>query len=135
MLQRHVNQHFAPAEKSDVSKKKASLNNSSNFNPYHSIIMRKKVEQNNQSESSKNLRRAGVKLKFRRCVFSARNFDFFDIGIMAGLKHAIFNLERLAEKEFGLKNDKICFRSKVLATRKTADNQTEVFVQWFPENL
>jgi hypothetical protein len=34
-----------------------------------------------------------------------------------------------------LKNDKICFRSKVLATRKTADNQTEVFVQWFPENL
>ena len=134
MLQRHVNQHFAPVEKCDSGKK--SLNHSSAFNPYHSIIMRKKVEQTtNMSESSKNLRRAGVKLKFRRCVFSARNFDFFDVGIMAGLKHAIVDTETLAEKKFGLRNDHVRLESKILASRKTPDGQTEVYVQWLPENL
>ena len=87
------------------------------------------------SESSKNLRRAGVKLKFRRCVFSARNFDFFDVGIMAGLKHALVNSETEADARFGLRNDCIRFRSKVLASRKTLKGDTEVYVQWFPENL
>jgi hypothetical protein len=93
------------------------------------------VEQTNMSESSKNLRRAGVKLKFRRCVFSARNFDFFDVGIMAGLKHAIVAAEASAEKKFGLRNEKIRFQSRVLASRKTADGQAEVYIQWLPENL
>ena len=84
MLQRHVNQHFAPDERGDLHKKKMSKQqNSSNFDPYHNLIARKKVEHTNQSESTKNLRRAGVKLKFRKSVFSARNFDFFDAGVMA----------------------------------------------------
>ena len=95
--------------------------------------MRKKVEQT--SESSKNLRRAGVKLKFRRCVFSARNFDFFDVGVMAGLKHALADAEETAASKFGLANDRIRFRSRVLATRKTLKGETEVCVRWSPENM
>ena len=136
MLQRHVNQHFAPDERGDLHKKKMSKQqNSSNFDPYHNLIARKKVEHTNQSESTKNLRRAGVKLKFRKSVFSARNFDFFDAGVMAGVKHAIFDLERIAETEFGLKNDTVKFSGKIVARRRRNNQETEVLVQWFPINM
>ena len=137
MLQRHVNQHFAPDERGDLHKKKMSKQqqNSSNFNPYHSLIARKKVEHTNQSESTKNLRRAGVKLKFRKSVFSARNFDFFDAGIMAGVQHAIFDLERIGESEFGLKNEVVKLSGKILAKRRRNNQEAEGLVQWFPINL
>jgi hypothetical protein len=97
--------------------------------------MRKKAEQSHMSESSKNLRRAGVKLKFRRCVFSARNFDFFDVGVMAGLKHAIVDAETEAARSYGLRGEKVVFRGQVAATRRTLDGRQEVYVQWSPENL
>ena len=35
----------------------------------------------------KRLKRAGVRLKFRQLPFSARIFDFFDAGAMAGIRH------------------------------------------------
>ena len=41
----------------------------------------------------KRLKRAGVRLKFRQLPFSARIFDFFDAGAMAGIQHR-YNLGR-----------------------------------------
>ena len=53
------------------------------------------------SESTKNLRRAGVRLRRREVPFSARIFDFFDIGVMAGVREGVSRLEQQPHGERG----------------------------------
>ncbi|TRY73957.1 hypothetical protein TCAL_11348 [Tigriopus californicus] len=100
ILQRHVNHHFAqndnevsgttPGSQCRAQSKKS-----------------RKYTDHNQSESTKNLKRAGVKLKFRHTVFSARIFDFFDPGIMAGIKHQVYNLEGIGSHKYNISGDSI----------------------------
>jgi hypothetical protein len=127
-LQRHVNQHFDPSVKNDSFKPE-------NFDPYHRLTMRKKAEQATKSESSKNLRRAGVKLKFRRTAFSARNRDFFDAGAMFKVREIVEIMETAAFEKFGLFNDAIKFRANVKAMRTPVGKAKEVLVQWIPDSL
>lgn len=93
-------------------------------------VTRKMVE-NNKSESTKNLKKAGVKLKYRPVVFSARIFDFFDASVMPGVRHANYNLSvKSADAE------EITFTSKILAMRTNAKNGTrEANVRWEPKDL
>jgi len=97
--------------------------------------LRKKAEQATKSESSKNLRRAGVKLKFRRTAFSARNHDFFDAGVMFKVRDVVQMMEAAAFERFGLANGSIKFRANVRAMRTPVGKTKEVLVQWSPPNL
>ena len=67
MLQRHVNGHFSESP-SGASTQSGGP--------------RKSIE---GAPARKVLKRAGVRLKFRKLPFSARIFDFFDAGMMAGI--------------------------------------------------
>lgn len=116
MLQRHVNQHFSKTDAKSVDKV---------------------VESNHsQSESSKNLKKAGVKLKKRPVVFSARIFDVFDAGIMAGIKHGVYNLGTRGKDLFNLDGDSIKFKSKIMGLKRDpGDGRRSALVKWVPENL
>ena len=71
-------------------------------------------------------------------MFSARNFDFFDAGVMAGVKDAVNKLEVKSRDIFSM-NSKIIITfeaSEILATRRTGPNRNKsVLVRWTPENL
>ena len=90
------------------------------------------------SSSTKNLKRIGVRLKFRESMFSARNFDFFDAGVMAGVKDAVNKLEHTSRDIFNINSKNvITFEvSEILATRNNGPNKKKtVLVRWTPENL
>ena len=90
------------------------------------------------SSSTKNLKRVGVRLKYRKSVFSARNFDFFDAGVMAGVKDAVNTLEAKGRDIFSMNSKNvITFEAKeILATRNNGPNKKRsVLVRWTPENL
>ena len=90
------------------------------------------------SSSTKNLKRVGVRLKYRKSVFSARNFDFFDAGVMAGVKDALNKLDVMSKDVFNI-DSKLTMTfeaSEILATRNTESNKRKsVLVRWKPENL
>ena len=127
-LQRHVNSHFDPTVKSDSFKP-------DNFDPYHQLSLKKTAEQATKSESSKNLRKVGVKLKFRRTAFSARSHDFFDPGIMHKVKDIVLMMERAAKERFGLVNGFIKFKANVKGARTPTGKAKEFLVQWTPSSL
>ena len=90
------------------------------------------------SSSTKNLKRVGVRLKFRKSMFSARNFDFFDAGVMAGVKDAVNKLENKSRDIFNIDSkNMITFKAlEILATRKNSQSEKRcVLVRWTPENL
>lgn len=146
ILQRHVNHHFAQNDNEVSGTTPGSQCRAQNKKS-------RKYTDHNQSESTKNLKRAGVKLKFRHTVFSARIFDFFDPGIMTGIKHQVYNLERIGSHKYNISGDSITFRSRVLGVKKherattihhhqnhrDGDNQDDdmrmALVRWTPENL
>ena len=82
-----------------------------------------------KSESTKNLKRAGVRMKVRRTVFRARIFDFFDKGIMTGIQAA--NARR------DVTETAINFTSHIVAVRKALENQSqaEALVKWTPADM
>ena len=90
------------------------------------------------SSSTKNLKRIGVRLKYRESMFSARNFDFFDTGVMAGVKDAVNKLETTSRDVFNIDSKNIItFKAKeILATRNNGPNgRWTALVRWTPENL
>ena len=132
ILQRHVNSHFSnePNNANGVSKT-ASKKSSAD-----------------QSESTKNLKRAGVKLKYRKTVFSARIFDFFEPAVMEAVKHKMYQLDnpKLKQEDGGRlgisgsllmarnSQDEIEFRSRILMLRREVDGSRKAWVRWEPEN-
>ena len=75
--------------------------------------------------------RAGVKLKLRPVVFSARIFDFFDASVMPGLRHANYDLagSRYSARE-------VEFTPRVTGVRTNAETGArEANVRWLPEDL
>ena len=83
------------------------------------------------SKYSSPLQRAGVKLKLRPVVFSARIFDFFDASVMPGLRHANYDLagSRYSAQE-------VEFTPRVTGVRTNAKTGArEANVRWLPENL
>ena len=90
------------------------------------------------SSSARNLKQIGIKLKYRESMFSARNFDFFDTGVMAGVKDAVNKLENRSKDIFNINfNNVITFEvSEILATRNNGPNKRKTaLVRWRPENL
>ena len=90
------------------------------------------------SSSTKNLKRIGVRLKYRESMFSARNFDFFDTGVMAGVKDVVNKLENKGRDIFSMNSkDIITFEvSEIIATRDNGPNKRKTaLVRWTPENL
>jgi len=118
MLERHVNSHFEET---------GSGASSTNTNQ-----PRKSIE---GAPARKRLKRAGVKLKFRQLPFSARIFDFFDTGIMSGIRHQVASIDLDSKTEFNLHNDCIEFRSKVITQRTNLSGIKEVHLTWIPENF
>ena len=98
MLERHVNSHFTESSSS-----------SAHSGPRKSI---------DGAPARKRLKRAGVKLKFRQLPFSARIFDFFDAGMMSGIRHQVAAMEKTSLKMFNMRNDSIEFHSKAISIRK-----------------
>ena len=77
------------------------------------------------------LQRAGVKLKLRPVVFSARIFDFFDPSVMPGLRHANYDL---AGSRFSA--EEVEFTPRVTGVRTNPKTGArEANVRWAPENL
>uniref|UniRef100_A0A0K2TEY5 Putative LOC100569581 [Acyrthosiphon pisum] n=1 Tax=Lepeophtheirus salmonis TaxID=72036 RepID=A0A0K2TEY5_LEPSM len=132
-LQRHVNNHFNDRDNTSSSDQ--------------SSTMAKKILAENPSESSKNLKRAGVKLKYRRTVFSARIFDVFDIGVMSSIKASVLALEK-SKRAYSVEEDwedeggedviKFTIAS-VKGFRKRMNSEgismREALVMWAPENI
>jgi len=115
MLERHVNSHFTESSTS-----------SAHSGP------RKSIE---GAPARKRLKRAGVKLKFRQLPFSARIFDFFDAGMMSGIRHQVAAMEKTSLKMFNMRNDSIEFRSKAISIRKDENGIRKVQLKWIPEDL
>ena len=77
------------------------------------------------------MQRAGVKLKLRPVVFSARIFDFFDAAVMPGLRHANYDL---AGSKYNA--EEVEFTPRVTGVRTNAKTGArEANVRWLPENL
>ena len=90
------------------------------------------------SSSAKNLKHVGVRLKYRKSVFSARNFDFFDAGVMEGVKEAVNKLENISRDIFGIDSRlRINFEAaEVLAIRNNGPGEKRsALVRWSPKNL
>ena len=90
------------------------------------------------SSSTKNLKRIGVRLKYRESMFSARNFDFFDTGVMAGVKDVVNKIENKSRDIFNIdSNNIITFEAlDIIATRNNGPNERKTaLVRWTPENL
>ena len=115
MLERHVNNHFSEPGSSGAN---------------HSGP-RKSTESGDTAR--KRLKRAGVKLKFRQLPFSARIFDFFDAGNMAGIRHTVAELEERSCLG-GVTGDTIQLSARVLGTRIHPDGQRWLNVRWTPNN-
>lgn len=116
MLERHVNSHFSGSPGSSGT---------SHSGP------RKSTESSDTAR--KRLKRAGVKLKFRQLPFSARIFDFFDAGNMAGIRHGVADLlERSAP--CGVEGDSLRLTAKIVASRTTGNGQRWLNVRWSPDN-
>jgi len=115
MLERHVNSHFSETTSS-----------SAQTGP------RKSIE---GAPARKVLKRAGVKLKFRRLPYSARIFDFFDAGIMSGIRHHVAAVDQRGWTKFNMHNDSIEFRSKAISIRKDDNGRRKVRLKWIPEDL
>ena len=119
MLQRHVNSHFS----------ENSTGSSTQGGP------RKSIE---GAPARKVLKRAGVRLKFRKLPFSARIFDFFDAGMMAGIRAENSGLFERARRRFPsltADGDKMVFKSKALSLRLGESGVREVQLRWMPENM
>merc|ERR550539_1904862 len=119
MLERHVNSHFPESS--------SKQNNSS-----QSGGPRKSIE---GVTAKKRLKRAGVRLKFRQLPFSARIFDFFDAGLMSGLRHYNSDLQTTSYETFNISQDSIEFHSKIISIRKDGNGSRQVQLKWIPEDL
>lgn len=115
MLERHVNNHFSEPGSSGANQSGP----------------RKSTESGDTAR--KRLKRAGVKLKFRQLPFSARIFDFFDAGNMAGIRHTVAELEERSCLGSVL-GDTIQLSARVLGTRIHPDGQRWLNVRWTPNN-
>ena len=116
MLQRHVNSHFSETTSGSNHIKSAA---------------RKSIE---TAPARKVLKRAGVKLKFRKLPFSARIFDFFDAGMMAGIRDQVSNVQSLSPK-LNIVDDAVQFKSRAMAVREGRAGTKEVQLKWIPKNL
>ena len=139
MLQRHVNQHFAYDEE-HAEATGSGRNTARKSGGGHGCFPAKKENPKNVSESTKNLKRAGVKLKKRNLIFSARIFDFFDVGVMAGIRHGVYDLE-VKSASLGLARatsggEEVEFRPRIAAVRtNTKSGRREALVRWTPEDM
>ena len=115
MLNRHVNGHFTETGTS-----------SAQSGP------RKSIE---GAPARKRLKRAGVKLKFRELPFSARIFDFFDAGQMAGIRHGVAGLQQQAARLACSNTETITFSSRVTSRRVDPAGTVNLQIQWSPPNL
>ena len=163
MLQRHVNNHFSDDDKdggggsgSGKGGKSAGKKRGKEGSKL-ALGVRKTVEMANKSESQKNLKvlkqsskvlnvkisknssslqRAGVKLKLRPVVFSARIFDFFDAAVMPGLRHANHDLAAGCQAAVTAGGEELEFTPRVTGVRTNAKTGArEANVRWLPENL
>ena len=134
---------YTSANLSPLDKVKADKNNKSSKDTLY--LARKSAchfpSTKKFSSSTKNLKRAGIRLKFRQGgVFSARNFDFFDPSVMPGLRHAVYDLQTKSFKA-GLDGDQcVNFAGKVVAVKankkcNSNKNSKSALVRWSPENL
>ncbi len=114
MLQRHVNSHFSESPSA-----------SAQSGP------RKSIE---GAPARKVLKRAGVRLKFRKLPFSARIFDFFDAGMMAGTRDQVARVEELSRR-LGIRGDQVTLTSRAMALRTGPNGTREVKIRWSPDNM
>ncbi|XP_062558397.1 zinc finger protein jing homolog isoform X2 [Armigeres subalbatus] len=78
----------------------------------------------------KVLRKTGKKLRYRRQPWSARRFDFFDIGVMEGLQHRLIMAGSVASARRGT----VAFRGQAAGRRVTGAG-AEVFIKWYPREI
>jgi hypothetical protein len=115
MLQRHVNSHFSESPNTSAQ----------------SGGPRKSIE---GAPARKVLKRAGVRLKFRKLPFSARIFDFFDAGMMAGIRSQVARTEELSRR-LAIQGEEVRLTSRALALRTGPNGVREVKIRWSPENM
>ena len=116
MLERHVNSHFSESPSASTQ----------------SGGPRKSIE---GAPARKVLKRAGVRLKFRKLPFSARIFDFFDAGMMAGIRDQVARVEE-AGRRLAIQGEEVVLSSRAMALRTNgANGLREVKIRWTPENM
>ena len=114
MLERHVNMHFKQSEGS-------STNGSA---PRRSL----------DTPPNKLFKRCGKKLRYRRQPWSARQFDYFDSGIMESLQYQlVLQAGQMALDR--LPGSNVTLYSKVIAQRVQEDGNLCVLLRWFPRNI
>uniref|UniRef100_A0A8D8IJH8 Zinc finger protein jing homolog n=2 Tax=Culex pipiens TaxID=7175 RepID=A0A8D8IJH8_CULPI len=106
-LEKHVNNHFTNSDNAASGKRSSDL------------------------PLPKVLRKTGKKLRFRRQPWSARRFDFFDIGVMEGLQHRLILAGSVASARYGT----VSFQGQAAGRRVTGDGTVEVFVKWHPRDV
>ncbi|XP_058836123.1 zinc finger protein jing homolog isoform X2 [Topomyia yanbarensis] len=105
-LEKHVNNHFINTDNASSSKRSSD------------------------PPVPKLLRKTGKKMRYRRQPWSARRFDFFDIGVMEGLQHRLIMAGSVASARRGT----VTFRGQA-AGRRTTSTGEEVFVKWYPREI
>lgn len=114
MLERHVNSHFKQSETlgSNGSAPRRSLDTPPN----------------------KLSKRCGKKLRYRRQPWSARQFDYFDAGIMESLQYQlVVQAEQMTLDRMPGSN--VTLYSKIIAQRVEADGNLSILLRWFPRNF
>lgn len=114
MLERHVNWHFRQSE--------SPANNGSA--PRRSL----------DTPPNKLFKRCGKKLRYRRQPWSARQFDFFDAGIMECLQYRLVVQAETMQLD-RLPGNNVTLHSKVIAQRVQPDGTQSLLLRWFPTNL
>ena len=120
MLQRHVNSHFSETPSGSAQTARSAA--------------RKSIE--SAPAARKVLKRAGLKLKFRKLPFSARIFDFFDAGQMAGIRDQVTRVHGAAARlNIVDGGDAMVFKARAMALRLGQDGQRKVKLKWIPEEM
>ena len=120
MLQRHVNSHFSETPSGSAQTARSAA--------------RKSIE--SAPAARKVLKRAGLKLKFRKLPFSARIFDFFDAGQMAGIRDQVTRVHGAAARlNIVDGGDAMVFKARAMALRLGQDGQRQVKLKWIPEEM
>ncbi|XP_034246117.1 mucin-5AC [Thrips palmi] len=113
MLERHVNWHFKQSES-------PSSNGSA---PRRSL----------DTPPNRLIKRCGKKLRYRRQPWSARQFDYFDSGIMEGLQYQLVVQAETMDLD-RMPGSNVTLYSKIMAQRVQPDGSLSVLLRWFPRN-
>ncbi|GAB6030262.1 hypothetical protein CHUAL_005939 [Chamberlinius hualienensis] len=111
-LERHVNSHFNQQQ---------SHNGNSNGKRNHDTTPSKIVKKK--------------RLRYKKSLWTARNDDFFDSGIMEMVRHQLMMTSNETRLDLDGSSNSVTFQSTVIARHVEPSGQVRMLLHWVPENM